>query len=61
MNKRVARLAYKEVDWLVLPSRHPGIDPFDAVLLDSRLPAGFRERRYMQLRSIVDKARERSS
>jgi hypothetical protein len=60
INERVARLAHKESDWIALPSRHPGIDPFSAVLLDPRLPTGFHEHRYPQLEAIVAKARERA-
>lgn len=59
INERIARQAHKNREWLALPSRHPGIDPFDAVLLDQRLPEGFRERRYPQLKAIVSSARER--
>jgi hypothetical protein len=34
INERVARMAHKDPDWVALPLRHPGIDPFGAVLLD---------------------------
>lgn len=61
INERIARMAHREGDWVGLPSRHSGIDPFDAVLLDPRLPAGFRDRRHPQLKAIVDKARERAA
>jgi hypothetical protein len=57
INERIAWLAHKDRDWLALTARHPGIDPFDAVLLDGRLPDGFREQRYLQLKAIVAHAR----
>jgi hypothetical protein len=61
INERIARLAHRERDWVALPSHHPGLDPFDAILLDPRLPVGFHDRRYPQLKAIVDDARGRAA
>lgn len=59
INERIARLAHEDAGWVTLPTRHPGIDPFDAILLDPRLPAGFHDHRYPQLKAIVETARNR--
>jgi hypothetical protein len=59
INERIAKLAQENSDWVALPSRQPGLDPLNAVLLDPRLPAGFHDRRYPQLKVRVDRARQR--
>jgi hypothetical protein len=37
-----------------------GIEPFDAVLVDDRLPMKFRERRYPQMVTAIETARDRA-
>jgi hypothetical protein len=59
INERIAKQAQENPDWIGLPLRHAGIDPFEAVLLDPRLPHGFHDRRYPQLKAAVETSRER--
>lgn len=54
LNERVFRKCRSDRSFRSLYRRH-GIDPFDAVLLDDRLPGRFRETRYPQMVAALEK------
>jgi hypothetical protein len=56
LNERVFRKCRSDKSFRALYKRH-GIDPFDAVLDDDRLPREFRERRYPQMVAALQEKR----
>jgi hypothetical protein len=58
LNERIYRFAYYN-DHACTVLKKYGIDAFDAVLVDDRLPEAFRTKRYPQMRSSLDKRRAR--
>jgi hypothetical protein len=59
LNERIFRKCRSDESFLALYRRH-GIDPFDAVFLDDRLPRQFRDTRYPQMVAALREKREQS-
>ena len=60
LNERIFRFATKNRSGREVFFKH-GVDPFEAVLVDARLPELFRTTRYPQMRQIVDDQRRRAA
>ena len=58
LNERIGRFCIRDLHGRAVHAR-TGIDPFDAVLIDERLPEEFRVKRYDQLRGQVERARRK--
>jgi hypothetical protein len=58
LNERIFKFCHDNNSGLRVKSDH-GIDPFDAVVVDDRLPAAFRQRRYPQMVSWLREKRRR--
>lgn len=56
LNERIFRKCRSDHAFRAVHKRH-GIDPFDAVLVDDRLPKRFRELRYPQMVAALDERR----
>lgn len=59
LNERIYRRCIRSLAFRRLALEH-GVEPFEAVLVDDRLPAKFRERRYPKMADAVRAARERA-
>lgn len=59
LNERVFRKCIHSQAFRLLALEH-GVEPFEAVLVDDRLPVKFRERRYPQMVAGIEAARERA-
>lgn len=59
LNERIFRKCLRSQAFRLLALEHD-LEPFDAVLVDDRLPAKFLERRYPQMVSQVERTRERA-
>lgn len=57
LNERIFKLCREDRCFLAVKSRH-GVDPFEAVLADSRLPDEFMARRYPQMQEKLASIRE---
>jgi hypothetical protein len=58
LNERIFRLCCEDRCFLDVYARH-GVDPFDAVLVDERLPEQFGARRYPQMQQRLETLRRR--
>jgi hypothetical protein len=56
LNERIFEKCCEDRCFLAVHGRY-GVDPFDAVLNDARLPGGFREKRYPQMVDRLAKKR----
>jgi hypothetical protein len=56
LNERIFRKCRSDKSFRALYRRH-GVDPFDAVLVDDRLPRQFREMRYPQMVAALQEKR----
>lgn len=60
LNERIFRKCRSDRCFRALYRRHR-VDPFEAILLDDRLPTNFRELRYPQMVSTLEATRESSA
>jgi hypothetical protein len=58
LNERIFRRCYEDRCFLDVYGRY-GVDPFDAVLVDERLPGQFGTKRYPQMRERLEAMRSR--
>jgi hypothetical protein len=57
LNERIYRFAWEDHNAKIVFQEH-GIDPFDAVFVDDRLPEPFRSRRYPQMQELLQRRRK---
>jgi hypothetical protein len=60
LNERIYRFAWQNPHAQKVV-REQGIDPFDAILVDDRLPQRFRERRYPDMRRNLERKRAKTA
>jgi hypothetical protein len=59
LNERIYRKCIHSQAFRRLPLEH-GVEPFEAVLVDDRLPGKFRDRRYPQMAEAIEVSREKA-